>query len=78
MTDPALPDSASARVEVDEKRCEGHGLCEDAAPELFALDDEGQLIIKQADVPDELLAKAQQAVRSCPVAALRLLTRGAS
>ncbi|WP_066302103.1 ferredoxin [Arthrobacter luteolus] len=60
------------RIELDRPRCEGHGLCEEAAPELMHLDDDGELIIDvpEVDGPDAAAAKA--AVRVCPVAALRL------
>ena len=33
------------RIVLDRPRCEGHGLCEEAAPELMHLDDEGELVI---------------------------------
>ncbi|MFC7482551.1 ferredoxin [Luedemannella flava] len=29
------------RITVDRDRCEGHGVCETAAPDLFQIDDEG-------------------------------------
>ena len=35
-------------IEIDRPRCEGHGLCEEAAPDLMHLDDHGDLVI---DVP---------------------------
>ena len=31
------------RIELDHPRCEGHGLCEEAAPQLMHLDDDGGL-----------------------------------
>jgi ferredoxin len=65
-----------AEIEVDLRRCEGHGLCEEAAPELFALDDAGELIVKAVDVPADLLPQAQAAARSCPVAAIRIRREG--
>lgn len=58
------------RVSVDWQRCEGHGMCANAAPELFALDDEGELRLLQDVVPEELSRRAETAVRMCPVAAL--------
>lgn len=58
---------------LDRPRCEGHGLCEEAAPDLMHLDDDGELIIDQPEVADADLQAAQDAVRVCPVAALKLV-----
>ena len=57
---------------VDWPRCEGHGLCEEAAPQLLHLDDEGELVLDVEDIDDANLKSAEAAVRVCPVAALRL------
>lgn len=60
------------RVEVDLARCEAHGICESLAPEVFELDDDDQLHYDRQ--PDEALReKVEQAVRSCPVQAIRLV-----
>ena len=61
-----------ARIVVDRDRCEGHGLCEQTAPQVYRLDDDGQLEILVDDVPPSLLAMAEAGARVCPVAALRL------
>ena len=61
------------RIELDEPRCEGHGLCEEAAPRLMHLDDDGMLILDQVEVEVADLESAKAAVRVCPVAALRLV-----
>ncbi|MGI8393281.1 ferredoxin [Leucobacter sp. W1038] len=61
------------RIELDEPRCEGHGLCEEAAPRLMHLDDDGMLILDQVEVEGADLEAAKAAVRVCPVAALRLV-----
>ncbi|MTD55413.1 cytochrome P450 [Amycolatopsis pithecellobii] len=66
------PTSRPTQLEVDRDRCEGHGLCENAAPDLVHLDDDGMLVIDQSDVPAHLSGAAAQAVQVCPVAALRL------
>lgn len=65
------------RVVVDLQRCEGYGMCEKAAPDLFELDECGNLIAKYEgrDIPPELQAAAEEAVRLCPVAALKLDVR---
>lgn len=61
------------RITADYDRCEGHGLCVEQAPEIFDLDDEGELVHRfdGVDVPVELHDAAGRAVDSCPVAALR-------
>ncbi|WP_129976877.1 ferredoxin [Rhodococcus sp. Q1] len=62
------------KITLDRPRCEGHGLCEEAAPELMHLDDDGELVLDivevSADSPQAAAASA--AVRVCPVAALKL------
>jgi ferredoxin len=60
------------KIVVDRAACEGHGLCEEAAPSLLHLDDGGVLVIDREDVPTGLAGPAGAAVRVCPVAALRL------
>ena len=60
------------KIVVDWPRCEGHGLCEEAAPQLMHLDDEGELVVDVEDVDESNLDAAKVAVRVCPVAALRL------
>lgn len=61
------------KIHVDHNRCEGHGLCAEQAPAIFALDDEGELIDRSqgADIAADQVAAARAAIGSCPVAALR-------
>jgi ferredoxin len=69
-----MPDHRGEEMKliVDVARCEGHGLCEEAAPQLLHLDDAGDLVIDRQDLSGEDLAAANAAVRVCPVAALRV------
>lgn len=62
------------RIEVDWPACEGHGLCEDAAPTVFSVDDDGNLThhYEGVDLPAEVETAASNAVSVCPVIALRL------
>ncbi|MCP2031057.1 ferredoxin [Okibacterium sp. HSC-33S16] len=60
------------KIILDRPRCEGHGLCEEAAPRLMHLDDEGELILDIEDITENDLDSAKASVRVCPVAALRL------
>jgi ferredoxin len=59
------------RVDVDWDRCEGHAICEALAPEVFSVDDDGKLTIVAPEVPVDSAARVEDAVVSCPVAALR-------
>lgn len=58
---------------LDRPRCEGHGLCEEAAPNLMHLDDDGELVIDREEVQGAEADLAAAAARVCPVAALRLI-----
>lgn len=59
------------RVTVDLGRCERHGLCTYAAPDVFTLDDDGELHYDPAP-PERLRPDVQDAVVGCPVAAITL------
>ncbi|WP_369138493.1 ferredoxin [Modestobacter versicolor] len=63
------------QISVDYARCEGHGLCEDQAPDVFTLDDEGDLHYRfeGQDVPAEHAVAAGRGAASCPVAALKVV-----
>ena len=56
---------------LDRPRCEGHGLCEEVAPQLMHLDDEGELVLDVEQVDGDVEA-VKAAARVCPVAALKL------
>jgi len=60
------------KIILDRPRCEGHGLCEEAAPGLMHLDDDGELVLDREEIGDADAAAANAAVRVCPVAALRV------
>lgn len=62
------------KISVNRDRCEGHGMCEEVAPELFQLDDQGDLILlfDGQDIPKEQRGRAASSVRICPVAALEM------
>ncbi len=60
------------RVTVDRTRCEGHGVCEDVAPEIYRLDEDGKLEILAEPVPAAMEKKAESGARLCPVAALTI------
>jgi ferredoxin len=60
------------KIVLDHSRCEGHGLCEEAAPQLMHLDDDGELVLHREQVDEADAALANAAVRVCPVAALRI------
>jgi ferredoxin len=60
-------------VSVDFEACEMHGDCVMEAPEVFDLHDDSDVVVLLDDAPPESLrAKVQAAVKSCPVAAIRL------
>jgi ferredoxin len=61
------------RVVVDELRCDAHGVCVDACPEVFALDDDEDMVTVLQDEPDESLrASLERAALMCPKAAITI------
>lgn len=58
------------RLSVDQVRCEGFGYCENEAPDLLHLDDEGDLVVDVEVLDSAQSVRAQAAARVCPVAAL--------
>lgn len=59
------------RVTVDRDRCVGNGVCEAMAPELFVVDDNGEVELQFAEIPPEQQQLVLDAVSSCPAQALR-------
>ena len=59
-------------LNVDRNRCEGYGMCQQAAPELLHLNDDDEPIIDVAVISAAQKPYADAAVGSCPVAALSL------
>ena len=61
------------RIVVDRELCTGQGMCESIAPSLFRVSEEdGQVEIQVAVVPDARLSEAELAVTCCPNEALKL------
>jgi ferredoxin len=62
------------RVEVNWDACESNALCMAAAPEVFEVrDDDFLYLLIEGDIPEELRAKVEEAVRVCPKQALKLI-----
>ena len=60
------------KVIVDLSNCDLHGLCVEAAPEVFEIDDNGVLKVLIESPPPELRAKVEKAVRECPTGAITI------
>ena len=60
------------RVVVDFDLCESNAICMEIAPEVFEVRDDDFLYILNETQGEELRAKVEQAVRSCPRQAISL------
>ena len=58
------------KVVVDHSLCEGHAKCMDNAPEVFEVGEDDRSYVVLDDIPEELRAKVERAVRVCPRAAI--------
>jgi ferredoxin len=61
------------RLRVNPVKCDAHGLCIEAFPELIARDPWGYPVLPGHTVPRHLLQHARRAVAVCPVLALKLV-----
>ena len=60
------------KIHVDRQKCTGLGICESLAPDVFEIDDDGDLVLKTDQVPDGQQPDVEAAVDGCPTEALRL------
>jgi ferredoxin len=60
------------KVVVDLSICDLHGLCVEAAPEVFEIGDDGELHILNETPPEGLRAKVNAAVKGCPTGAISI------
>jgi len=60
------------KISVDRSVCQGHAQCEDAAPEVFEVDDDALVVLRTENPPAGLRPKVEDAVRWCPVEAIRV------
>ena len=60
------------KVVVDLDLCQGHAQCEDAAPEVFRVNDDAlvDVLIEQPD--ESLRSKVEVAARRCPTECIRI------
>jgi ferredoxin len=58
------------KIVVDWDLCEGHGQCEFAAPEVFSINEAGELDVLDETPPETQRKNVEQAVRRCPTRAL--------
>ncbi|MGR9037723.1 MAG: cytochrome P450, partial [Gammaproteobacteria bacterium] len=59
-------------IKVDRELCQGHATCMAEAPELFRVDDAGNVTVLQDNPPLDLLTKARQAEKYCPTRAIKI------
>ena len=57
-------------IDVDRRRCDGFGNCVNAAPDIFDLDDEGKVCLKQASVDVTRLEAVRRPAYDGPVTAI--------
>ena len=59
-------------LSLQQGRCEGYGLCEEAAPNVYRLPDDSDVELLHTTVPEDLTAEAAAGARACPDAAIKL------
>ncbi|GAC00899.1 MULTISPECIES: ferredoxin [Gordonia] len=61
-----------AVLKVDLSACQGYANCVVGADDYYDLDDDGLVVLLQAEVGDGERARVEAAAKSCPVSALWL------
>lgn len=61
------------KVRIDRARCAGLGLCEAVAPDIFEVDEGGELVLLVDEPADERRGDVEDAVSGCPTQALSVL-----
>ncbi|MEU2597296.1 ferredoxin [Streptomyces hirsutus] len=58
------------RVTVDRSRCNGLGVCEAFASDVFEVDDNGDLVLLAEELTEDQVDGVDQAIAACPTEAL--------
>ena len=61
------------RIRASQSLCEGWGNCRRWAPEVYFLDDEGEIGFQFLEVPHELIDAAWLGADACPAQAIQVL-----
>ncbi|HTO00829.1 MAG TPA: ferredoxin [Microthrixaceae bacterium] len=61
------------RVKVDLDLCQGHGVCESEAPEVFEVGKNPKVHVLNETPDEDLLAGVRLAIKYCPTHALSLV-----
>lgn len=64
------------RIVVDWDLCKGHAACEEEAPDVFEVDEQGRLTVKVDEPSEALWAAVRDATEYCPTQALSLVENG--
>jgi ferredoxin len=64
------------KVVVSQGRCQGHGQCAWAAPDVYTLDDDGYTQSDGLEVAPEHESSAERGASACPERAISLVTDG--
>lgn len=59
-------------LKADFGACQGYANCVDAAPEVYDIDDDGVVVLLKDNITEKERPRVEEAVRSCPVSALRI------
>ncbi|MCB1689957.1 MAG: ferredoxin [Halioglobus sp.] len=54
------------KIRIDKANCVGNARCWAVSESLFPLDDDGYILIEEADVPPGMEAQARRGARACP------------
>ena len=57
-------------ITIDRGACVGYASCMMIAPKVFSVDDEDLVVVLDEHPSDAMLAKVEQAARSCPKSAI--------
>jgi ferredoxin len=60
------------KIVVDFDKCDSNGVCCGIAPDLFELDDQNFLVVKQEEPGEDQRATLEEAVRNCPTEAVSI------
>ena len=61
------------RVEIDRDLCQGHGVCESEAPDVFSVSKKGDLTVLDERPDESQRAAVELAAKYCPTHAIKVL-----